>query len=107
MKIKIVQILLFISTFNLGYIKVVENDNNVNIKTNIEETFQLAKSGNKLSYKQTSYNNEIIQKLNVKGVFPYLILYNYDRKEFATISGYNRIGVELFIKHPKEKMLNE
>jgi thioredoxin-related protein len=66
-----------------------------------------AKEINKLSDEQTAYNKKIFQKLNKKGVFPYMLLFNSEQKQLHEISGYSRIGAKSFLDNLKSKMINE
>lgn len=66
-----------------------------------------AKEKNKLSDEQTAYNKKLAKKLNKKGVFPYMILFDSEQKQLDEISGYSRLGAKSFIEKLKSKMINE
>ncbi|MCP5061375.1 MAG: thioredoxin fold domain-containing protein [Ignavibacteriae bacterium] len=66
-----------------------------------------AKEKNELSDEQTDYNKKIAERLNKKGVFPYMILFDSEQKQLDEISGYSRLGAKSFIERLKSKMTNE
>jgi len=66
-----------------------------------------AKEKNKLSDEQTAYNKKLAERLNKKGVFPYMILFDSAQKQLDEFSGYSRNGAKSFIEKLKSKMPNE
>ena len=63
-----------------------------------------AKSENKLSDEQSSYNNDKAKELNKKGVFPLMILFDSDKNNLLEISGYDRSGPDKTIEQFKSKI---